>query len=252
MSALACGSGNLPGCHTYKLEFTSGVYVASVDDRPIAQSENVALPALELVWRISFDAIGALGDRLAFHAGAISVDGVGVLLPARSGGGKSTLTAALVQSGAGYLSDEVAPVEGHTILAFPRPLGLKSPSVPLLGDLADKVDESPLADVALGQVIVDPDDLRPESVSAPTPLSLVVFPSYEPGASTTVEELSRAEGTIELLRNCFTFERLGSLGLKATAAAAVQARFYRLRTGDLAEAVTAVLGLAGTAAHDAR
>jgi hypothetical protein len=61
------------------------------------------------------------------HAAAISRNGNAWLLASASGGGKSTLTWALLHHGLGYLSDELAPIDLHRmrILPYPRALILK-------------------------------------------------------------------------------------------------------------------------------
>ena len=114
----------------------------------------------------------------------------------------------------------------------------------MLGGLAQKLAASPFTDLSLGQAFVDPEDLRSGSASPPSPLSLVVFPNYEPGSLTTLVPVGRAAGVVELVNNCITFERLGGKGLEAIAVAAQSARFYMLRSGHLSDAVDAIFALA--------
>lgn len=224
---------------TFRWEQVDGRFVASLDDRRLAADDRPAGPFHELMWRIGVEATGALDDRLSFHAGAVSVEGRGVMLPASSGSGKSTLVAALVADGAGYLSDEVAILDGGMLHPFPRPLGLKQRSFPLLGGLLERMPPA-TTDPDLDQMAVAPDDIRAGAVADTCPLDLVVFPHYEPGGTTTLEPISRAAGVIETIGNSFTFQRSGGAALGALAAAARRAHFFRLRTGDLADAVSAV------------
>jgi len=234
---------------TFGWEQVDGHFVASLDDRVIADGQRPAGPFHELMWRIGVEATAALDDRLAFHAGAVSIDGRGVMLPAASGSGKSTLVAALVADGAGYLSDEVVIVDGGMLHPFPRPLGLKQGSFRLLGGLLERMPAA-TTDADLDQMSVCPDDIRPGAVADACQLDLVVFPHYEPGGTTTLEPMSRAAGVIEAIGNSFTFQRSAGPALDALAAAARRARFFRLSTGDLADAVAAVrsaLDLVGSA-----
>jgi len=224
---------------TFRWEQVDGRFVASLDDRRLAADDRPAGPFHELMWRIGVEATGALDDRLSFHAGAVSVEGRGVMLPASSGSGKSTLVAALVADGAGYLSDEVAILDAGMLHPFPRPLGLKQRSFRLLGGLLERMPPA-TTDADLDQMAVCPDDIRPGAVADACPLDLVVFPRYEPGGTTTLEPISRAAGVIEAIGNSFTFQRSGGAALGALAAAARRARFVRLSTGDLADAVSAV------------
>jgi hypothetical protein len=221
-----------------------GRFVASLDGRSLSEDPKPAVPFHRLLWRISYEAISAIKDRLAFHAGAVCLDGEGIVLPASSGSGKSTLVAALVIGGAGYLCDEVALVEGGMLEPFPRALSLKRNSFALFGDLEDRLPAA-LGDPNLEERFVAPDDLRPGALGTVCPLRLVVFPFYERAAPTVLEPMSRAAGVVELIGNSFNFARFGGEGLEALAAAARGARFYRLRSGDLAEAVDAVRSLVG-------
>lgn len=62
------------------------------------------------------------------HAGVVALHGRAIVLPAVSGGGKTTLTAALVRAGASYLSDEYAPIdERGYVHPFPKPLSIVQP-----------------------------------------------------------------------------------------------------------------------------
>ncbi|HET6210294.1 MAG TPA: hypothetical protein VFD94_07920, partial [Jatrophihabitans sp.] len=65
-------------------------------------------------------------DRLCLHAGVVTYPGAAVVIPGSSGLGKSTLTAALVQAGFGYLSDEVlaVPRTGGLPARFARPIAV--------------------------------------------------------------------------------------------------------------------------------
>lgn len=75
------------------------------------------------------------GDDWFLHAGAVRRDGITVAAVAPSGTGKSTLTAALLQRGYEYLSDELAWLRPGdlTVLPFPKPLGLDERSRRLVG-----------------------------------------------------------------------------------------------------------------------
>ena len=72
---------------------------------------------------------------LCMHAGVVSgPDGI-VSVPGRSGLGKTTLVAALVRAGFGYVSDEALAIDRSTgdVTAFPRPLSLNSDVWPMFG-----------------------------------------------------------------------------------------------------------------------
>jgi hypothetical protein len=66
--------------------------------------------------------------RTFIHAGVVALGDRALVLPARSGGGKTTLVAALLAAGAAYGSDEFAVVDQHGFVhPYPRQLALKRP-----------------------------------------------------------------------------------------------------------------------------
>lgn len=69
------------------------------------------------------------------HAGAVERDGVVVAVTGASGRGKSTLTAALVQRGFAYVTDELVAVEPGTwaVVPYPKATDLDAVSRRLLG-----------------------------------------------------------------------------------------------------------------------
>lgn len=125
------------------------------------------------------------------HAGAVERDGVVVAITGASGRGKSTLTAALVQRGFAYVTDELVAVEPGTgaVVPYPKAIDLDVESRRLLGLPAptgpDRPDVSaPLAVASLGAVssggrlglIVLLDDepvSRPDEAASPAIRSLL-------------------------------------------------------------------------------
>lgn len=71
----------------------------------------------------------AIDGRILVHAGAVEWRGRAILLPGRSGSGKSELVAALVRAGAEYLSDEFAVLDREgKVHRYRRPMALRRPS----------------------------------------------------------------------------------------------------------------------------
>ena len=77
----------------------------------------------------------ATGSTIALHSGAVERDGRVLLIAGMKGAGKSTLTAALVQRGARYVTDEVAVIDlpSGRVCPYPKPLDLSVDSLRLLG-----------------------------------------------------------------------------------------------------------------------
>ena len=70
----------------------------------------------------------------ALHAGGVHDGRRALVLPALGGTGKTTLTAALLAAGLGYLSDDVIPLKRRTCeaMALALPLRVRAASLPLL------------------------------------------------------------------------------------------------------------------------
>lgn len=191
------------------------------------------------LWDISTKAIASEHGFLAVHAAAASWDGSGMVFPAPPESGKSTLVAGLTRAGCAYLTDEAALIDPASALVhpFPRSLWLARPSL----DVVFGSDAARMRWATGRQFHVRPNDLRPGAIGGPCPVRFVIAPRYEGGATTRLEPMARAEAVMTLARNAFHLERFGGAGIELLARVAVGASCYRLRIGDLDEAVRSVL-----------
>jgi hypothetical protein len=190
-----------------------------VDGVLAARSPTAAAAADAALVHLNLLAVRRTEGRLLLHAGAVERGGGVVVVAGPSGRGKSTLTAALVRSGFGYLTDElvaVDPVSG-AVVPYPKGLDLAEGSRRLLG-LAPGEGSAPagpevrvapdtlgrLSDggrVALVVLLADPDD-------GPGPVGGGVV-----GAEEALVPLDPVEALVELLPNVFdeTFGLPGAL-----------------------------------------
>ncbi|NED95108.1 hypothetical protein G1H11_07250 [Phytoactinopolyspora alkaliphila] len=190
---------------------------------------HAAWPALEAQIERSAD--------LLLHAGAVERDGRAVLFPGVSGVGKSTMTAACLSCGFGYLSDEAVAVDlgsGH-ITGMPRSLMLTPWAVRALG-----MDER--AGTGVGKVAVPVDAFGSEPVSGPLPVAHVVI--IERGAEvTSVERVPAGEILTQVLKASFNHYMHGARAWEAAARLAQEAQGWRLASADPRSAATAVADL---------
>jgi hypothetical protein len=98
-------------------------FAIAVDGVVVDEAPNAAAAVGAVLYRLDWLA-SQVEDLLAFHSGAVERDGRVVLLAGFSGGGKSTLTAAVTQRGWRYLSDEVASVDPASLAVYPFPKDL--------------------------------------------------------------------------------------------------------------------------------
>lgn len=154
----------------------------------------------ELLFQIDRDLILTLQEArpelLFLHAAVLEFRGRAVLISGDSGAGKSTTAWALLQSGFGYLSDELAPVEleRRQVHAYPRALGLKSPPPQPYRLPADALHGSHGFHV--------PNAALPGgTVQGPLAVAAVLFVNYRPERpAPALRPLGAAEGTLRLYR----------------------------------------------------
>lgn len=206
---------------------------------------NSHVPSSSVVAHL-FDRLDAvLADDtpgLRFHAGAVERDGDVVVVLGQSGHGKSTLTAALVQAGWGYLSDELVAVDAATfdVAPYARPLDLNQYSLDQLGlDGADIVTGSRKDKVFPGRL---------GRVSAGGRVAAIIVltgESTEDGQLVT--ELPAAEAVMAMLALTFaaTFDDAGAL--ESLARLCVATPTMRLYRAPIAEMVRAVEGVIASA-----
>ena len=143
---------------------------------------------------------------LGIHAGAVAHGEQALLLPAPAGSGKSTLTAALVQSGLTYLCDDLALLEDASlgVLPAPLPISLKQGAWAALRPMFPAIDTLALhhrEDGMLIRYLPPPTGQLPAS-DAGLGVRSIVFPRYKADAPTVLTPLGRAETLRRLLGQC--------------------------------------------------
>jgi hypothetical protein len=127
-------------------------------------------------------------ERTFVHAGVVAWEGRAIVIPGIAGSGKTTLTAALVRAGAGYLSDEYALIDDRGwVHPFPKPLFVRK-----------RPDRQPVREPV--------EKLGGVQLTKPLPIGLVVFASY--GARRwRPRRLSPGEAVLELLKHTLSGQR---------------------------------------------
>ena len=206
------------------------------------------LPLLE--WGLNYLIATRVNHRLLLHAGAVERGGVGLLLPALPGSGKSTLSAALVCHGYRLLSDEFGVVDLHngSLLPLLRPIGLKNASIDVISRLAPESAMGPrFAGTRKGTIAhLAPGRRAVRLNHAAAVPGIIVFPQYEPGARATLEAIDPARAFSKLSINAFNYRLLGRSGFDAVARLVRTCVLRRLVFSDLVEAMQAVDTLVDT------
>ena len=192
-----------------------------------------------LICDLNRSAAEASGGHLLFHAGALEVDDIGVLVPGASGSGKSTLVAGLVRSGLGYLTDELAALDMATgsLVPYPKPITLKAGSFDVLSDMAPPgcrgLGRDPWAGEEWHMAVGTGTGRRLGRACKP---GIVVLPRYVAGAGTALTALSTTEAFFALAVNAVNLLPHGSVGTQALGRLAVTCPCFSLTMSDLDEA----------------
>ncbi len=175
-----------------------------------------------LEWGMNW-CIAAEGQHyLMLHAAVLERNGRAVILPGDPGAGKSTLTAALVQSGWRLLSDELTLVDRRDGLIAPlaRPISLKNHSIDIIrarypaaviGDTSLDTHKGSVAHVRPPRESVE----RMDEKARP---AHIVFPRWRADARTRLQPHSRADAFIHAATHGFNYSRMGRLGFQLNAA----------------------------------
>ena len=210
--------------------------VVTRDGEALAGPLPISEAMIALVADVNVAAVASRPDKLVLHAGAVSLGDCGILMPGPSRAGKSTLTAALVSSGFGYLSDEAAAIDPVSleIEPYPKPLSVSGDSLVLLGH---RVTPQAAGD---SEQVVASSALRAGAVGRPAPARLLVFPSHRVGATSTLTPVSRAEAMVEVARCSFNFVDHGGAWMPLLQRLVTGCWCGRLSIGDLEEATELV------------
>ena len=159
-----------------------------------------------------------LGTLVPVHSAAIEWNGKVMVVPACSGGGKSTLSVAAHRAGARVLSDEYTLIDPSTglVTGWPRPVRI--------------LNEDGTADRRSIAVRSDP-----------LPVGLVAVVAHSPGATNEWEPISPGEMVGELLGHTLCARERPDESFDAAMAVARSATAVRGTRGDANTAVTELL-----------
>lgn len=203
------------GSPAVTLELTEGVVIVE-GERRCTLSTDPAAAAQQLSSEIELQCAARAPAVVVVHAGSVSVGGRALLLPGRSLAGKSTLTSALVDQGAGYLSDEYALLTpAGRVLPYPRSIRLRQEQTAVRRLLP--TEPTPVA--ADGMTMGGVADLR-----------------WSPESGWSVTELSRGEAVLALLANAVAAQLAPERCLQATSAAVASSWALRGTRGAASEA----------------
>ena len=148
----------------------------------------------------------------AVHGAAVTRGDDCVLMPAVSGRGKTTLTAALLASGWGYCTDDLALLDGDPLRlrAVPTCLGLKRGSWDVLAGVFPQIEDLPVhirADGKEVRYLAPPASVLPPPEADSYRVRAVVLPAYEQEGKTRLLGISPGEGLKRLTQAGYDLPR---------------------------------------------
>ncbi|GAC1323744.1 MAG: hypothetical protein NVSMB2_21560 [Chloroflexota bacterium] len=224
-------------------------YRITRDGESAWQTQRVGQVFAYLLWTITNLALETAKQQyLLFHGGAVSYRGQGIILPAASRSGKTTLTGGLVANGFQYYSDDVVVIEPSSVqlMPFPKSLCIKHGSRAVLGRLYPELLDGGVPRVRFDRECVwylapPREALPPHNV----PIRFVVLPRYVPGAATSAERIGPPEAARRFFEQSFNLGAHGADGVAALARMLNGSECYSLTVGTLETGVAAVRDLVG-------
>jgi hypothetical protein len=166
-------------------------------------------------------------NHIFIHAGVVCVDGVGVILPARSMHGKTTLTAELVRQGAVYYSDEYAVVGMDSrVYPFPKALSMR-------GILEGRA-----------QVDIPVEDFGGKQGKKPVRVGLVVITEFKERSRWRPKQLSVGEAFLEVINHTVPIRRNTAVVIPTLTKLLQDAVIVKTFRGEAPQAAEAIIDLA--------
>jgi len=180
-----------------------------------------------LAGEVVYALIVGLATGVVLHAGAVTRNGAAILLPGKSGAGKSCLCAWLASKGFSYITDECVVLhdDGKSFTALPRPLIIK--------DLSNAAVRETLKE-AQSVISGPPAMLWPKSTlpyDQNARFGVIVFPRFAAGTGLSIEPLSAAETALNLTAYNANARNLPDHGLSLISAFAREVPAIAIRYG---------------------
>lgn len=188
----------------------------------------------DLIYHLSDRIIFHLADKLSayhcLHAAAVSLSDSACVIPAKSGAGKSSLTAWLVANQLSYITDELIMIdEQHCLTGIARPIQIKPSGIDVVRELLvtpNSLYEGKIANAItasmLGGSVASQESRR---------LGLFLFPRYSADSTFTLTKLSSAEAGLQLMSNHVNARNLKDHGFRAMMSLIRETPCYSLEYG---------------------
>lgn len=184
-----------------------------------------------------------------FHAGVVAKGKEALVISAKSGGGKSTLTAALMEEGFRLLSDEFAilDTDDARLKAYPRPVSLKNQSIEVVKafagseSLSETFTDTPKGDIAYRRIRASDIAAADQSASA----KVILFPEFVWGTAPQVTQIDLADAAMQLIASSPNYQVIGECAFTALMTMLKGARAFEIKYGNTEDSLKIVHDLLG-------
>ena len=195
---------------------------------------------------LEYDIYNLLVDRLSeyylVHAGVVSHDDKAIVLPGRSGGGKTTLIAGLLKDSFKYLTDEIGVIDPHTLKVhpFPKPLNMKIRSLSLFDNFQPEMEVINKSDVNIEDKIhhVHINSGSVHAMDKPLAVRDIIFVRYDPRGKSRLTPISRANAINEMPKCSFNHYRFKESGIDILDSLVRGCQCYQLQFSEVGKAVS--------------
>lgn len=189
---------------------------------------------------------------IMFHAGVVAKGGNAVMIAAHSGGGKSTLTAAMMEAGYRLLSDEFAVLrrDRNALMPYPRPVSLKNASVDVVRQMAGQdamstvLEGTPKGTIAYRRARASDIELMHEEAVP----KLLIFPKYVEGEKPERRAVEPADAAMRLIAGSPNYQVVAGAAFDSTMTMMHGLKCYEISYGNTADSVALVEELFAEAA----
>ena len=209
-------------------------YRLSRDEKQIYKGDSLAALANSLMDTSIYNLADKCSSGLLFHAACLSWKGKGIILPAQSVHGKTTLSAWLLSNGFDYLTDELVylPLDSRQAMCFGRPLNVKYGAREIIDELLGENKDDPSIVEGPVAMLVPPALIRAANQTIEPEVNMVFFPHYRADAEFSLEKLSAAQTGMALMSCLVNARNLAGDGFPATVSLARKVPSYQITYPD--------------------
>lgn len=230
-------SVDLIGSSPQETRSNDRLYELRINDELVDSAMGLAQIELRLTRLINEHKLESEPHRLHLHSAGLARGSEAVFLLGQSGSGKSTLTAALVERGWRYITDEQITIRQSdlTVIPYPRPLTLRRDVWPLFSHLPSVQVAMPMPH--LNRVEIPPSEFAPVSRGGEFSPTMIVTPTYIADAPAGIEPLGDCASAVALLSSCcYDSDRTAESGFQTLVALAQRCPSWQLQYSNFDDA----------------